>query len=343
MTISKKALAIVLSGLFVLAGAAYFTFLSPKPTRASFTLARAYITPTVNESVHGVISPAEDGRLVTIEVATVTGWREVARTSTDSSGTFSLTFPLTKLGSNRVRVRIPSRGRHQALTAAVAKPVLVLEPTELDAQIPRFARADEALQISGRVTPPSNRTVHLETSTDGQSWTSLGTSKTSATTGQFSVAAGALRAGTVHVRLTVDRSDTAASAVTRPKSLSVEDYRAAGRRYLAIVAHYNELVDQYDALGDTDFAGFKALTPKLSQAASVQSRAFRAYAYWPREVRHYISLLIQEDILDADYWNLVAHADDFAEANSISLPKLPQGAENAAALTRDALGLPKRD
>jgi hypothetical protein len=342
MTISKKTLAIVLALVLAVAVMGYFALFSPKASEVSFTLAQASLASMQNESVQGVVVPAESGRSVVIEIAGDGGWSEIARTTTDSAGTFKVAFPMTARGPHKVRVRVDAKGRHKAVTTA-AKAVRVLEPTQLEAQIPKYARTDRPLKVSGRVSPASSRTVHLETSPDGQTWSPAGAGKSDATSGQYTLRANGLAPGALQVRVTVENSDTAASTVSETQTVSVEDYKAAGSRYLAIVEPVNRLLDQYNALSDTDFTGFKALVPKLSKAETVQARQFRAYAYWPREVQGYIALLVKMDILDADYWNLSAHSKNWADANSISAPDLPKGADNAAALTREALGLPKRD
>jgi hypothetical protein len=70
---------------------------------------------------------------------------------------------------------------------------------------------------------------------------------------------------------------------------------------------------------------------------------FRRYASWPKEVSHNISLMVEEDLLLADFYHALSRASSIAEYNATAYPELPKGAASAPVLVRAALGLPKRD
>lgn len=343
VTISKKSLAVGLALMLVAAGALYFAMFSPKSTGLSYSVAQSSLSSTETQTVRGEVTPTQSGRLVVVELGDGSSWVRAGTTTTDSAGTFELSFPMTVRGEMSVRVRVEAEGRYEAVTAKT-KTVRVLEPTQIEAQIPRFARADRALRIAGRVTPAGARTVHAETSTDGQNWVEAGQTTARAGSGKFSVSAARLNSGTVQVRVTVDETETSASVIGKARSVSVEDYKAAGRRYLAIATPANKALDAWDAAAESnDLTRYKAASAKASRAKTIAARQFRAYAYWPREVKGYIALLAKSATLYADFYNRLAHVKTIAETYAISWPELPKGANNAAALTRAALGLPKRD
>jgi len=340
----KKALIGALLILIAVAGvASYFTFFSPRESSVSATVAHASLASTASQSLEGVVSPEESGRLVILQIEGQTGWVEVARTTTDAAGVFKLSFPMTDLGEHGVRVRVEADGRAQAATSAVEN-VLVLQPTQVQVRVPRFARADKPLRVAGRVAPAVGpRTVNIETSPDGQTWSPGGQSTADAATGQFTVAARKLSPGQLYIRVTIDESAEAATATSKPRVVSVEDYVAAGHRYLQIVAPTNKLIEQLNALSAyASYTVYKPICAKLSVALSKEAKQFRRYAYWPREVEKYIAVLAKANVLRADFYNQLGNADSSAEFAAISSPDLPKGADNAAALTREALGLPKR-
>lgn len=343
MTISKKVLGVALVVVMAVSAVAYFVLFSPKDSNLTYSLEYTSLPSNQEQTVTGTVDPAEGDRLILIEVKGSASWVEATRTTTDSSGKFAISFPMTERGTAEIRVRAESKGRQKAVSAT-PQTVKVLDPTQVEAQIPRFARADKPLRVSGRVIPAGSRTVFVETSNDGQTWSTAGQASTRAESGKYTVSATGLAQGTLQVRVAVEEADTSAAFVGEPKPVKVEDYKAAGRRYLSIVGPTNKLRDELNAAdAGTNLERFTVVAARLSKAETLEVKRLRGYAYWPREVKPSIALLAQSGVIWADYHNRLSHADDFDDAYAISWPKDAKGADNAPALIRAALGLPKRD
>jgi hypothetical protein len=315
-------------------------FLSPKSTTVKVAVQYASMASTQKETVTGSISPAKAGRLVIVEVRADGSWSEAARTTTDSTGQYKAQFGIADLGDQQVRVRVEKDGRQKAVVST-ASPVKVLNPTQLQVAVPKFARTDRPLRISGRVGPAAARMVSIEQSADGQTWTSVGQG-TSAPNGQFTVTASGFSAGDTQLRVTVAASDTEASTSSDAQAVSVEDYKAAGRKYLQIVAPLNKLIDEYNTL-TTDFGRARELAKKMSTESTKEARQLRKYAYWPQEVKSAVDLLAKRCILEADYYHQLANTKTTAEFLGLDYPETSKAADNAPVVIRAALGLPKRD
>lgn len=341
LSMSVKKMGALVSALAVALVLGYVLFLSPKDTEVEFKLADPSMSSADTQAASGSVSPAESGRVVVVSVRGESGWDDAARTTTDDTGGYRVEFPMTENGDHKVRVRVEQDGRKRAVTSP-AKTVTVLSPTQLQTEVPKFARTDRPLPISGRVGPAAARSVIIESSTDGQHWTEAGAGSSSPD-GKFTLAATGLVPGAAQVRVRVTESEANAAAVSTAQPISVEDYKAAGQEYLAIVAPYNKILNEYDKLPDFGtFTIFQASRAKMSKALTRQARRLRAYPYWPQEVKASIELLASSNILEADHDNRLARAKSQSEWNEIAFPDLPKGAANAPVVIRAALGLPKR-
>lgn len=81
----------------------------------------------------------------------------------------------------------------------------------------------------------------------------------------------------------------------------------------------------------------------MSNAATQQAKALRAYQGWPREVAPVVADLAKQGVLDADNLHFLSQSRTFDEWNNTS--DEGQASEKAgsadAARIRDMLGLPK--
>lgn len=343
MKFGKKAYAsMATAAAFAVGVGGWFLFLSPTDTDISTQVSETSVAVGQRTTVSGAVTPTAADRVVVLEQRFGGGWTEIDRSATDALGEYQFEVPMTDKGKGQVRTRVLEAGR---LADSTSEPVAVavLDPTQLETQVRKFARSDHALIIPGRVTPAAEREVVVETSPDGQTWTQATTTTSSAKSGKFAAQLDGLKPGPVRVRIRVEQSDTAAATVGKASKVSVEDYKAAGKRYLAIVKDANALLTQLNEMSDyLDYTAYQDIYAKSSQARSAEAKAFRQYAYWPREVKANILLLAQSDDLWADTYNQLANAKSSSEFYAISSPTVPKGSDNAPVIIRSALGLPKR-
>ncbi|HWJ09400.1 MAG TPA: hypothetical protein VNS46_08495 [Nocardioides sp.] len=343
MTISKRALAIAVALVIALAVAAYFVAFSAKSSQVSLTVGTSSLSSLDLQTAEGTVAPAKAGRLVIVEARSEGAWTELGRATTDADGSYALEFAMTDRGEVAIRARVVKEGRFEQAVSA-STDVAVLEPSQVEVRVPASARTDKALKLSGRVIPAGVRTVRVETSSDGQKWTAVGTSESSAG-GQFTVLARDLLAGPTMMRVSVEASDTTAATSSTGTEVAVEDYKAAGKRYLAIVTPANNLLDKWDEVNvdGVDVTDIQKLSRELSKAYTKEARNFRDYAYWPAEIQQEIELLARGSVLRADFYHRLAKAESIAEGNELAYPSGPKGAATAPVVIREALGLPKRD
>ena len=102
-----------------------------------------------------------------------------------------------------------------------------------------------------------------------------------------------LAGGNWHIRGSGDQTDTASATTGTEVTLLVEDYKAAGAKYLAIVAAGNKAVNKLNSLIDADasLSKVRKQAAVLSHAYTQQAKNFRAYKGWPREVAPVIAEL----------------------------------------------------
>lgn len=343
MKVGKKLYAGVAVGAVVVAVGGWFLFLSPKSSDISAEASATSFALGQPATVTGSVTPAAADRVVVLEQRTNDAWTEVDRSATDAVGEYTFELSMSDKGDGELRTRVLDAGRQsEAASAAIA--VKVLDPTQLEATISKFARADRALRIPGRVTPAAERAVVVETSPDGQTWTQAATATSAPANGKFMARVPGLRPGRVQVRVRVDESASAAEVVGKSAKVSVEDYGAAGKRYLEIVKAGNALITQVNEMSDyLNYTAYQAISAKLSKARTAEAKAFRQYAYWPREVKANIELLAKSSDLSADMYNQLANAKSESAYFAVDAPVEPKGADNAPALIRAALGLPKRE
>jgi hypothetical protein len=123
----------------------------------------------------------------------------------------------------------------------------------------------------------------------------------------------------------------------------VEDYVAAGKRYLEIVGPSNAYLDELNgAIERRQFSELRSTTARASDMSSREAKDFQRYPSWPKAVEKDIDVLARGLLLEADYYNSVAKAGSLGDADAVGLPTYPKGYDNAPVLIRAALGLPKR-
>jgi hypothetical protein len=330
-------------GVVAVAAGGWFLFLSPKSSDISAELSATSFAVGEQATVSGSVTPPIADRVVVLERRMDGAWTDVDRSATDAVGEYTFELLMSEKGNGELRTRVLDAGRlSEAASSTIA--VKVLDPTLLEAQVSKFARADRAMRIPGRVTPPGKRAVIVETSPDGLTWTQVATATSAAANGKFMARVTGLKPGPVQVRVRVDESASAAEVVGKTARVSVEDYKTAGKRYLEIVKPGNALSRQINGMSDyLDYTAYQDIYAKLSKARTKEAKAFRQYAYWPREVKANIELLAKSDDLSADMYSQLANAKSESAFIAVDVPVEPKGADNAAALIRAALGLPKRE
>jgi hypothetical protein len=153
--------------------------------------------------------------------------------------------------------------------------------------------------------------------------------------------------GLWHIRATAAQTDTATATTAKEVTVLVEDYKAAGARYLAIVAGGNKAIDRLNDMIDAGAsqAALRVQAEAVSKAISKQAKDFRAYRGWPREVATIVADLARQDVVEADNFHMRAQSRSVEEWNQIAeqLNAAPDVGGADAARIRDILGLPKRN
>ena len=148
--------------------------------------------------------------------------------------------------------------------------------------------------------------TEIDRPVDGTSWTPLPT--TAGTGGAATAKLSGLAGGTWHIRGTSAQTDTASAAAAKEATLLVEGYKAAGAKYLAIVAKPNKAISKLNNLLDADasLASLKKQAALLSAGVTQEAKDFRAYKGWPRAVAPVIEELAKASVVDADHFHLMS-------------------------------------
>jgi hypothetical protein len=325
----------------------WFGLLSPQDSVVKLGADTSSATPGKPVPLFGTVTPAEASRVVQISIATAQGgpFAPAGTAVTDATGHFTMTWSPTQPGPAWVRASAVTLGRNQqALSAPVA--LTVRTPAVLT-----LKAATAAIRTTGNTTVTANLTpaggaVTFEKSTDGQSWTPLDV-PASTKPGAATAKVAGLPGGLWHFRATAAQTDTATTATAKEVTVLVEDYKAAGAKYLQIVGPGNKSIDKFNSLinSGASLAALKKQAEVLSKEMTKEVKAFGAYKGWPREVAPVIADLAKQDVLDADNLHMRSQSRTFAEWNQLA--DEGEAANNAgsadAARIRDILGLPKRN
>lgn len=344
MAVSRR----VIGGLVALAIAlvasatgAYFAFFSPTPTKVTVSVAaQATLGTDEPRQIKGTISPAEGGRLVFIEIRSGKGeWNEVARAVTDATGTYKAEFPVTDKGAYDLRVRVQEDGRKQGASATEA--VMVLSPTRLSVKVPGLARTDVPLRIRGSITPGIDRQVVIERSVSRNSWESVAKTTTS-DSGRFKFVLKGLERDTIRVRVRVPATEFDTEAASPTSKVVVEDYEAAGRRYLEIVEEGNQISTQWNNAAGFELARETAFARDKAQAELKMVEDLRAYRHWPADVQDWVLGLAEVATRSADYNTQLSQARSEDEWDDVPSPGDDDWHDELVVRIRDLLGLPPR-
>lgn len=332
-------------GALVIGAGGWLAFLSPHDSTVTLTADALTAVPGKPVTVVGTVTPAADHRVVELAITTTAGgpYTPAGTATTDASGRFQTTWTPAQAGTAWVQATAIELGRDQEAHSTAAA-VTVRTPATLTLKVSAPAiTTTTAATVTATVTPAGGA-VTLEKSADGALWTPLPT--TVGTGGAATARLSGLAGGTWHIRGNSEQTDTASAATAKEATLLVEDYKAAGAKYLAIVTPGNKAVDKLNNMIDAG-ASQSALRKQaevLSKAYTQEAKALRAYKGWPREVAPVVADLAKQSVLASDDFHMRAQSRSVAEWNQIA----DQG--NAAALAsnsdaariRDMLGLPKR-
>ncbi|WP_460968321.1 hypothetical protein [Pedococcus soli] len=212
-------------------------------------------------------------------------------------------------------------------------------------------RNDQTISFTG-VLKPSGGLVNLEKSKDGTTWTIAQRGVKSGADGAFKTSVKGTPAGTWHFRAGVEATSLATSADSSAVKVIVEDYKAAGAKYLAIISELNgtinasnDAVNAYNANNSSaNERAVRATDAAESSAAGSAAKALRAYKGWPRQVAPIVEAMAKSLVLESDALNLMAKAAGIDERNAL-YPMADSAhleGNKAAATIREALGLPQR-
>lgn len=325
----------------------WFAFLSPHDSTVTLGADAAQAAPGKAIPLHGRITPMTANRVVEVSTATAQGgpYTAAGTAVTDAAGQYSLTWSPAQAGTVWVRATAVTLGRDQQAQSAPA-PVTVRTPATLT-----LKAAAAAIRTTGNTTvtatlAPAGGAVTFEKSTDGQTWTPLA-GATSAKPGVAAAKVAGMPGGLWHIRATAAQTDTATRVAAKEVTVLVEDYKAAGAKYLAIVAGGNKANQKLEDLIDAGAsqAALRVQAEAISKALSKQAKDFRAYKGWPREVAPIVADLAKQTVVDADNFHMRAQSRSVEEWNAIADPWIaaPDVVGADASRIRDILDLPKRN
>lgn len=341
-------------GAAILVAAAAIWWLAFSPQDSSVRLAQ--IEPVAaGESMvaSGAVGPAGAGRTVTLyKSGSASGpWVSTATATTDGAGQFAVEISEASAGPLWLRADTAAVDRHRAASSQPVK-VSVQEVTTLTlATEAKRVRTDGAASFTG-VANPGEGAIVVEQSEDGTTWSSSDIKVTSGQQGKFSFKAPKLKGGTWQFRAVISPTETATGARSKAVSLTVEDFKAAGAKYLELIGPYNDAITaNNDAINDynetnssADQQRVRTTDAALSKTAEKTAAALRSYKYWPQVTTKPVNEMARTLVLEADALNQMSKASSIEERNvlydSFINPHL-EGTRSAVAL-REALGLPKR-
>lgn len=340
------------AGALAVAGGAgiwFFSF-SPHDSTVTLTADSSKAVPGKSVTLSGLVTPAHASRVVEVAVATSQNgpFRPAGSAVTDAAGRYWATFTPTEAGTTWVRATAVQLERDQAAESAPSS-FVVRAPAILSLKASAAAiRTSEKATLTAALTPAGGA-VAFEKSVDGESWQPASGVRDSGN-GKFTLALGGLSGGIWHFRATAAQTATATAATSKETTVLVEDYKAAGVKYLEIVGRSNRALAQLQSALDAEdgsadaFRRSSAAAEKLSSAYTRAAKEMRAYQGWPRQVRGDVEALVKTNVVVADAYHQMAAADDVPKWDTIyneAEQTMLEGGRYAAAI-REALGLPKR-
>ena len=321
-----------------------------RPIPSSFEATIKTSTVTLGQSVvvEGILRPAAPLRTVTLQVQRQNGaWTDAGVTARpDAAGRFTLTTSPTAAGSLTYRLSTGKVERVKAGTSARLK-VAVLTPSTIGAQTAESVKLGATVKINGVVTPAaSDRTVIMESSTNGSTWVPAGAQTTTAEGGTYVLELPATVAGSMKYRSHVQADATHAEAASPAVTVTVEDYAAAGQHYLAAVEPANEVGHKYNQVLQKPNATLAELTASAREYAAAErtmTDSLAAYLAWPKDVKPLIDELVAGATTEYGLDNQLAASGSLAEFSDKmnGVPNLSYSGDVAEQI-RQKLGLPAR-
>lgn len=340
--------------VFVVSAVALTWFLAFSPRGSTVRLAPlTNVGLSEDVVVSGSVAPAEPSRDVRISLAASADgpWVSGPAALTDSEGNFAVQVPTVKAGQLWVRATALPLGRSEE-AASRPESALVRAPSNvtLKTSTPVVSTTKRVL-LAGSASPTGGA-ITLEQSTDGATWEAVTASVVTADEGAFSAQVKGLKGGSWQFRAKVSQTDAALAGTSSAVTVLVEDYKAAGARYLKIIKPYNaaltannKAINAYNASNSgSRFKAIRRTDAAYSTAAGKSAKELRAYKGWPRSVARAIEALAKTQVLEADGLNILSKATTVDERNSLFAmygDANDQGGKYAAEI-RETLGLPKR-
>ncbi len=342
--------AIAATAVVALVAGIWFAAFSPK---ASTVMLEATQSAVVGEpaTLSGIVTPARSDRVVRMAFGQSENgpWLPGPEAATDSAGRFAQSHVPTEAGEVWLRATAVPLGRDQEATSTPVK-LMVRVVTALSlTSSADVARTDKSMSLSGVLTPAGG-TLKLEKSSDGASWAPENAIPVVADDGAFKFTLKNVPAGSWQFRAAAAETPVATSATSKPVNVVVEDFKAAGEKYLALIAPVNKTIVATNAAGDAydgSAASLKALknaAGRQSEALSKAAKELRAYPGWPREIAATVESFAKHAVVEADGYSLMSKASTLEEFDIyLSEIRDEQSAAYAeVAAIREALGLPKR-
>lgn len=312
-----------MSLVLVLAVAGVGCSSASSPPKATLVATQSRIAPGSSITLTGAVSPAHAGLSVALEVRrgaifSMTG----NAATTDGSGSYTLSFQPTQSGQTSLRVEVLD-GSTKIVSPDVQ--VLALAATSVTAVLSGATEVSvrKATSISGVVTPPvAGRTVTLQTSPDGVTWTPIGTAVSTDSSGEFTLPVQTPTAGAFSIRAMVMAVGIQAAGTSPTVHLYVADYTLAGTTYLACVNDAYATRDLLAAAMDAYDKGHIALTTlkntdaALAAAYKAQISCLAAYN-WPPSVTAWVKDLEAQDVAVAANEMQLAMANSLGAYNTI--------------------------
>jgi hypothetical protein len=326
---------------------------SPAKATASLVASKTKVGPGDAAVMTGAFSKRKAGLPVRLETVSGTAYQATGDAlATDGSGSYKFSYTATTPGQVSLRV-VVTDGKKEIASPSVQ--ITVLGATTIRAALVGGVKEvglAKTATISGSIAPKeAGRTVSLDTSPDGNVWTSTKQGTSTAADGTFEITVPTDSAGPVQLRAVVAESSTNAAGQSSVLRLYIADYKAAGAKYLACVKAANSAIDVREKAAASFDAGSISLTAlektdtALSKAERTQITCFGSYA-WPPSVASLIDDLAEQNAVVVDAATRMAHAATPDAYHAILYSPELQAAESAgsadAAKIRRGLGLPAR-
>lgn len=310
------------------------------------------IGPSDEVVVSGALSEKKVGLEVRLEQKSGKKYQTTDQsTTTDSAGAYKFTFQPSTPGTVTLRVKILD-GDNQIASRTVT--LKVLKATAVSARTRGSSEVGigKALTVTGALKPTSTgRTVQLEKSDDGSTWSALDATAATDSDGRFSLKVPTDEEGSLKIRVTADATATEAAAASASISVFIADYKTAGKKYLSCVGPSNKRIDQLNSTVDKFNAGtaslgeLKKAEKRLGIAAKAEITCIKGYG-WPPSVAAVAKDFAKQDAVIYDFHVQASKAKTLADYNNVNTSgtfvKALDKISGDAAEMRRGLGLPGR-